>query len=93
MIYLLRVAIDGSTQKFFGKKFFDSSRSVSKCNYYFHSRQNALGLIIALDENKEAKGELFWDDGDTKGEHGDDKDTVSNPASLAYACAFSAAGS
>uniref|UniRef100_A0A2K5D9Z9 alpha-glucosidase n=1 Tax=Aotus nancymaae TaxID=37293 RepID=A0A2K5D9Z9_AOTNA len=31
------------------------------------SRKNPLGLIIALDENKEAKGELFWDDGETKG--------------------------
>ncbi|XP_054215275.1 maltase-glucoamylase isoform X3 [Homo sapiens] len=30
------------------------------------SRKNPLGLIIALDENKEAKGELFWDDGQTK---------------------------
>uniref|UniRef100_A0A667IGG8 Maltase-glucoamylase n=2 Tax=Lynx canadensis TaxID=61383 RepID=A0A667IGG8_LYNCA len=30
------------------------------------SRRNPLGLIIALDENKEAKGELFWDDGETK---------------------------
>ncbi|XP_023568521.1 maltase-glucoamylase, intestinal [Octodon degus] len=30
------------------------------------SRQNPLGLIIALDENKEAKGELFWDDGESK---------------------------
>uniref|UniRef100_A0A8C2RPM9 P-type domain-containing protein n=1 Tax=Capra hircus TaxID=9925 RepID=A0A8C2RPM9_CAPHI len=32
------------------------------------SRRNPLGLIIALDESKEAKGELFWDDGETKGE-------------------------
>uniref|UniRef100_A0A8C0ZWV6 Sucrase-isomaltase, intestinal n=1 Tax=Castor canadensis TaxID=51338 RepID=A0A8C0ZWV6_CASCN len=32
------------------------------------SRQNPLGLIIALDEKKEAKGELFWDDGQTEGE-------------------------
>uniref|UniRef100_A0A5F9DBU7 Sucrase-isomaltase, intestinal n=1 Tax=Oryctolagus cuniculus TaxID=9986 RepID=A0A5F9DBU7_RABIT len=38
-------------------------------NIVSHSRQNPLGLIIALDENKEAKGELFWDDGDTRGEH------------------------
>ncbi|XP_017366761.2 maltase-glucoamylase, intestinal-like, partial [Cebus imitator] len=30
------------------------------------SRKKPLGLIIALDENKEAKGELFWDDGQTK---------------------------
>ncbi|XP_076422556.1 maltase-glucoamylase isoform X6 [Peromyscus maniculatus bairdii] len=30
------------------------------------SRKNPLGLIIALDENKEARGELFWDDGETK---------------------------
>uniref|UniRef100_A0A8I6AK41 Maltase-glucoamylase 2 n=1 Tax=Rattus norvegicus TaxID=10116 RepID=A0A8I6AK41_RAT len=30
------------------------------------SRKNPLGLIIALDKNKEAKGELFWDDGQTK---------------------------
>nr|XP_040145527.1 maltase-glucoamylase, intestinal [Ictidomys tridecemlineatus] len=30
------------------------------------SRRNPLGLIIALDENKEATGKLFWDDGETK---------------------------
>lgn len=26
-----------------------------------------MGLIIALDDNNEASGELFWDDGETKG--------------------------
>ncbi|XP_003791606.1 maltase-glucoamylase, intestinal [Otolemur garnettii] len=41
------------------------------------SRKNPLGLIIALDENKEAKGELFWDDGETK-------DTVANKVYLLY---------
>lgn len=30
------------------------------------SRKNPLGLIIALDDNSEAKGELFWDDGESK---------------------------
>uniref|UniRef100_A0A8C2M1A0 P-type domain-containing protein n=1 Tax=Cricetulus griseus TaxID=10029 RepID=A0A8C2M1A0_CRIGR len=30
------------------------------------SRMNPLGLLIALDENKEARGELFWDDGKSK---------------------------
>nr|XP_023423179.1 uncharacterized protein LOC100714419 [Cavia porcellus] len=44
------------------------------------SRQNPLGLIIALDENKEAKGELFWDDGESK-------DTVLNKVYLL--CEFS----
>uniref|UniRef100_A0A8C3X523 Maltase-glucoamylase n=1 Tax=Catagonus wagneri TaxID=51154 RepID=A0A8C3X523_9CETA len=39
------------------------------------SRRNPLGLIIALDDNKEAKGELFWDDGETK-------DTVANKVYL-----------
>ncbi|NXC50572.1 MGA protein, partial [Penelope pileata] len=28
------------------------------------SRQNPLGLIVALDESSEAAGELFWDDGE-----------------------------
>ncbi|XP_077004171.1 maltase-glucoamylase isoform X1 [Tamandua tetradactyla] len=41
------------------------------------SRRNPLGLIIALDENKEAKGELFWDDGETK-------DTVANKVYVFY---------
>ncbi|XP_063061397.1 sucrase-isomaltase, intestinal [Engraulis encrasicolus] len=31
-----------------------------------YSRQNPMGLIIALDENKKASGELFWDDGDSR---------------------------
>lgn len=26
-----------------------------------------MNLIIALDENDEAAGELFWDDGDSRG--------------------------
>ncbi|KAM5190698.1 maltase-glucoamylase [Callospermophilus lateralis] len=45
------------------------------------SRRNPLGLIIALDENKEATGKLFWDDGETK-------DTVANKVYLL--CEFSA---
>uniref|UniRef100_A0A8C5XAY3 Maltase-glucoamylase n=1 Tax=Microcebus murinus TaxID=30608 RepID=A0A8C5XAY3_MICMU len=44
------------------------------------SRKNPLGLIIALDENKEASGELFWDDGETK-------DTVAN--NIYLLCEFS----
>ncbi|XP_073343836.1 sucrase-isomaltase, intestinal [Pagrus major] len=31
-----------------------------------YSRLNPMGLIIALDDNKQATGELFWDDGDTR---------------------------
>lgn len=26
-----------------------------------------MGLIVALDDNKAASGELFWDDGDSRG--------------------------
>lgn len=26
-----------------------------------------MGLIIALDDNNQAAGELFWDDGDSRG--------------------------
>ena len=33
----------------------------------FYSRKNSLGLIIALDFKREAKGELYWDDGVSKG--------------------------
>ncbi|XP_054598752.1 sucrase-isomaltase, intestinal isoform X2 [Nothobranchius furzeri] len=31
-----------------------------------YSRRNPMGLIIALDDNKQAAGELFWDDGDSR---------------------------
>ncbi|XP_054254871.1 sucrase-isomaltase, intestinal-like [Indicator indicator] len=31
------------------------------------SRKNPLGLIVALDDKKEAAGELFWDDGESTG--------------------------
>ncbi|KAM9853733.1 sucrase-isomaltase, intestinal [Aulostomus maculatus] len=30
------------------------------------SRRNPMGLIVALDDNKQAAGELFWDDGDSR---------------------------
>jgi len=33
----------------------------------FESRQNPMGLLVALDENKSAIGFLFWDDGETLG--------------------------
>ena len=29
------------------------------------SRINPLGLIVSLDENSEATGELYWDEGDS----------------------------
>uniref|UniRef100_A0A8C7XUH5 alpha-glucosidase n=1 Tax=Oryzias sinensis TaxID=183150 RepID=A0A8C7XUH5_9TELE len=32
-----------------------------------HSRLRPMGLIIALDDNNQATGELFWDDGDSRG--------------------------
>lgn len=41
------------------------------------SRRNPLGLIIALDEKKEAKGELFWDDGESR-------DTVASKQYIFY---------
>lgn len=31
------------------------------------SRRHPMGLIVALDDNKAASGELFWDDGDSRG--------------------------
>lgn len=33
----------------------------------FYSRKNSLGLIVALDYKREAQGELYWDDGVSKG--------------------------
>ncbi|AWO99215.1 putative maltase-glucoamylase intestinal-like [Scophthalmus maximus] len=31
-----------------------------------YSRRNPMGLIVALDDNSKAAGELFWDDGDSR---------------------------
>ncbi|OWK06646.1 hypothetical protein Celaphus_00012326, partial [Cervus elaphus hippelaphus] len=56
------------------------SRGDTVARPLLHDRRNPLSLIIALDENKEAKGELFWDDGETK-------DTVANNVYLL--CEFS----
>ncbi|XP_036440892.1 maltase-glucoamylase, intestinal isoform X2 [Colossoma macropomum] len=41
------------------------------------SRRSPMGLIIALDDNNEASGELFWDDGESR-------DTVSSGAYIHY---------
>ncbi|KAF7653977.1 hypothetical protein LDENG_00076250, partial [Lucifuga dentata] len=32
-----------------------------------YSRRNPMGLIVALGDNNQAAGELFWDDGDSRG--------------------------
>ncbi|CAL8350989.1 unnamed protein product [Lota lota] len=32
-----------------------------------YSRRNPMGLIVALDDSQRAAGELFWDDGDSRG--------------------------
>ncbi|XP_028817377.1 maltase-glucoamylase, intestinal isoform X2 [Denticeps clupeoides] len=42
-----------------------------------YSRRSPMGLIIALDDNNSASGELFWDDGDSR-------DTVSSGAHIHY---------
>lgn len=44
----------------------------NECESCFHpilmySRRNPMGLIIALDDRAQAAGELFWDDGDSRG--------------------------
>lgn len=36
-------------------------------NTTFYSRKNPLGLIIALDDNQAARGDFFWDDGESRG--------------------------
>ena len=33
--------------------------------YNFYSRKTFFRLYVALDENEEAEGVLFWDDGET----------------------------
>lgn len=37
---------------------------------FVNSRLNPFGLIIALDEQGQASGSLFWDDGDSIGKPG-----------------------
>lgn len=39
-------------------------------NVFVNSRLNPFGLIIALDEQGQASGSLFWDDGDSIGKPG-----------------------
>uniref|UniRef100_A0A3Q2TYN7 alpha-glucosidase n=1 Tax=Fundulus heteroclitus TaxID=8078 RepID=A0A3Q2TYN7_FUNHE len=46
-----------------------------------YSRRNPMGLIVALDDNNQAAGELFWDDGDTRG-------TVENGNHIHYQFSF-----
>ncbi|XP_053164989.1 sucrase-isomaltase, intestinal [Hemicordylus capensis] len=57
-------------------------------NTTVYSRPNPMGLIIALDEQGQASGELFWDDGETRGTVEDKKyilyhfDVTSNVLSM-----------
>ncbi|EPQ06457.1 Sucrase-isomaltase, intestinal [Myotis brandtii] len=44
---------------------------------FLHDRKNPLGLIVALDEDNTAKGDFFWDDGETK-------DTIENGIYIFY---------
>ncbi|KAK5608749.1 hypothetical protein CRENBAI_020963 [Crenichthys baileyi] len=46
-----------------------------------YSRRNPMGLIVALDDNNQAAGELFWDDGDSR-------DTVENGNHVHYQFSF-----
>uniref|UniRef100_A0A3Q0SHT4 alpha-glucosidase n=1 Tax=Amphilophus citrinellus TaxID=61819 RepID=A0A3Q0SHT4_AMPCI len=48
---------------------------------FLTSRQNPMGLIIAPDDNGNAAGELFWDDGDSR-------DTVKNGNYIHYKFSF-----
>uniref|UniRef100_A0A087Y481 alpha-glucosidase n=1 Tax=Poecilia formosa TaxID=48698 RepID=A0A087Y481_POEFO len=46
-----------------------------------HSRRNPMGLIVTLDDNNQAAGELFWDDGDSR-------DTVKDGNYIHYQFSF-----
>jgi len=44
----------------------------SSCDYHlflFYSRRTPFTLMVALDSNDEASGELFWDDGESIGKN------------------------
>uniref|UniRef100_A0A8C6W327 Sucrase-isomaltase, intestinal n=1 Tax=Nannospalax galili TaxID=1026970 RepID=A0A8C6W327_NANGA len=48
------------------------------------SRKNPLGLIIALDEKLSAKGDFFWDDGESKGKSQSDNSLVATCTHSSY---------
>ena len=39
-----------------------------EANSTLFSRQNPMGLVVALDDDATANGKLFWDDGESLGE-------------------------
>lgn len=43
-----------------------------------------MGLIVALDDNMQASGELFWDDGDSRGVHSSSLPDRSSSNDLAH---------
>lgn len=64
-----------------GPKFLEPEVFISCMFLILYSRKNPLSLLIALDENKEARGELFWDDGESKGEYSFKNIAVEKPVS------------
>lgn len=45
-----------------------TSNLVKNDSFFFGSRQNFMGLTVALDDDGKAEGQIFWDDGQSIGE-------------------------
>lgn len=55
--------------------------------FIFYSRQNFVGLTVALDDKGEAEGQMFWDDGQSIGKY---DPTPREPASHSEHCIIEA---
>ncbi len=67
---------------------FKSFSSYLTQGFRISSRNNPMGLMVALDDSGSASGDLFWDDGESLGRYGEIFTTEQWSIQLCLACHY-----